>query len=182
VLSRDELVAAFDLERVTHAAAAFDQQKLDWLNGEWIRRLSLDDLVSRVDVDGDPAVVRAAVALAQERSVTLNDIVAAMQFLLVADDDLTIQPESWDKVVGTERVAEVFDAVITHVEQCEPWTVDAIDFRDAITALELKPRKVMPALYAAIEGSHTGLPLFDSIFLLGRERALRRLHGARSRL
>ncbi len=182
VLSRDELVAAFDLERVTHAAAAFDQQKLDWLNGEWIRRLSLDDLVSRVDVDGDPAVVRAAVALAQERSVTLNDIVAAMQFLLVADDDLTIQPESWEKLVGTERVAAVFDAVITHVEQCEPWTVDAIDFRDAITALELKPRKVMPALYAAIEGSHTGLPLFDSIFLLGRERALRRLHGARSRL
>jgi glutamyl-tRNA synthetase len=167
---------------VTHAAAAFDQQKLDWLNGEWIRRLSLDDLVSRIDVDGDPAVVRAAVALAQERSVTLNDIVAAMQFLFVDDADFVIQPESWEKVAGTERVVDVFDAVIEHVARCEPWSVEAIDFREAITALDLKPRKVMPALYAAVEGTHTGLPLFDSIFLLGRERALRRLRAARSRL
>lgn len=182
VLGRDELVAAFELERVTHAAAAFDQQKLDWLNGEWIRRLSLDDLVSRIDVDGDPALVRAAVALAQERSVTLNDIVESMQFLLVADDDFEIQPESWEKLVSTERVDEVFDAVIKHVESCDPWTVEAIDFRGAITALELKPRKVMPALYAAIEGRHTGLPLFDSIHLLERESALRRLRAARSRL
>jgi glutamyl-tRNA synthetase len=48
ILDRDELIAAFDLSRVTHAAAAFDRKKLEWLNGEWIRRISLADLVARV--------------------------------------------------------------------------------------------------------------------------------------
>src|SRR5947207_8811231 len=47
VLTADELVAAFDLDRVTHAAAAFDHQKLDWMNGEWIRRLPIDELARR---------------------------------------------------------------------------------------------------------------------------------------
>jgi glutamyl/glutaminyl-tRNA synthetase len=46
----------------------------------------------------------------------------------------------------------------------------------------MKPRQAMPALYAAVEGRHTGLPLFDSIHLLGRERATARIEAARVRL
>ena len=48
MLTRDEIVAAFTLERVTPSAAIFDEKKLEWLNGEWIRRLTLDELVDRL--------------------------------------------------------------------------------------------------------------------------------------
>src|SRR6478735_1496924 len=89
VMDATELIAQFDLDRVTHAAAGFDRDKLDWLNGEWIRRLELDDLVGRVlpmaqarfGADVDPEVVAAAVAIAQERAVTLVQIVDQMAFL-----------------------------------------------------------------------------------------------------
>jgi glutamyl-tRNA synthetase len=189
VLTADELVAVFDLDRVTHAAAAFDRKKLDWLDGEWIRRLPLDELVARVaplarqdyGAGVDEARLFATVALAQERAVTLVDIVDAMGFVFLDDTDFEIAPESWEKLEGTEAVGALLDAAIAHLETCE-WTHDGIDLRPTIDALGLKPRKAMPALYAAIEGRHQGLPLFESIELLGKDRSLARLRDARDRL
>ena len=189
VMETDEIVAAFDLDRVTHAAAAFDHAKLDWMNGEWIRRISLPELESRalpiaraqlgagVDVD----LLRDALRIGQERAVTVGDLVRQADFLFVADDGFVIAPESWERVEKAERVTEVLDAVIAHLETAE-WTLDGVDPRGVIEGLGLKPRKAMPALYAAVEGRHAGLPLFDSIVLLGRERTLARLRAARERL
>jgi len=189
VMKTDEIVAAFDLDRVTHAAAAFDHAKLDWMNGEWIRRISLPELESRalpiaraqlgagVDVD----LLRDALRIGQERAVTVGDLVRQADFLFVADDGFAIAPDSWERVEKAERVTEVLDAVIAHLETAE-WTLDGVDPRGVIEGLGLKPRKAMPALYAAVEGRHAGLPLFDSIVLLGRERTLARLRAARERL
>jgi glutamyl-tRNA synthetase len=190
VMEVDEIVAAFDLDRVTHAAAAFDHAKLDWMNGEWIRRLTLPQLEARAmpiarERLGEPLDVvlfRDALALGQVRAVTLADLVRQADFLFVDGDDFGIAPESWDRIVGTDRVVEVFDAVIAHLESCT-WTVESVnEMLAVISGLGLKPRKVMPALYAAIEGRHAGLPLFDSVVLLGRDRTLARLRAARERL
>ena len=192
VLDADELVAAFDLDRVTHAAAGFDRAKLDWLNGEWIRRLTREELIARVEPLArarfgdayDAAVVDAAVGIAQERAVTLEQIVDQMGFLFVDEADFRIAPDSRAVVERTDRIGEVLDAVITHVESCD-WTVDAVDFRAALTALGLSKKEIraaMPALYAAVEGLPRGLPLFDSMHLLGRNRTLDRLRAARTRL
>jgi glutamyl-tRNA synthetase len=190
VLMADELVAAFDLDRVTHAAAAFDHQKLDWMNGEWIRRLPLDELGRRARPFAqarygdrlDQAAFHAALVAGQERAVTLASLVDQMDFLFVDEDAFVIAPESWARLESTERVGEVLDAVIAHLEVCE-WTIDAVgEMRKAIESLGLRPRKVMPALYAAVEGRHAGLPLFDSVVALGRERTLGRLREARARL
>ncbi|MGH9048591.1 MAG: glutamate--tRNA ligase [Acidimicrobiia bacterium] len=189
VLDADELVAEFDLERVTHAAAAFDHDKLDWMNGEWIRRLPLDELERRVRPFAaerfgdrlDDSLLRGAVRIGQERAVTLKSLVDQMDFLFVPEHEFAIAPESWERLTKVDRVDEVVDAAITHVETCD-WTAEAIDLRPAIDALGLKMRKASPALYAAVEGRHVGLPLFDSIELLGRERALGRLRAARKRL
>jgi glutamyl-tRNA synthetase len=189
VMSAEELVVAFDLDRVTHAAAGFDRAKLDWINGEWIRRLSVDELAARVEPAArerfgtrfDDGVFASAVAIAQERAVTLVDIVDQMAFLFVDEGAFTIAPESWVLAEQSERVADVLDAVIAYVEQCE-WTLTALDIRPVVDALGLKPRKAMPALYAAVEGVHRGLPLFDSMYLLGRDRTLTRLRAARQRL
>jgi glutamyl-tRNA synthetase len=131
-----------------------------------------------LDVD----LFRAALALGQVRAVTLGDLVTQSDFLFVEDDHFVIAQESWDRVLATDRVVEVFDVVIAHLESCA-WTIEAVDdMLDVISELGLKPRKVMPALYTAIEGRHAGLPLFDSIVLLGRERSLARLRAARERL
>ena len=189
VLDRAALVAAFDLDRVTHAAAGYDRQKLDWLNGEWIRRLGVEQLAERMESGArarfgaafDPAVFREALVLGHERATNLRELLDQMAFLFVDDAEFEIAPESWAKLESTERIAEVLDAVIAHVESCD-WEPAALDLRPVIDALGLKPRKVMPALYAAVEGVHRGLPLFESMWLLGRERTVARLRAARARL
>jgi glutamyl-tRNA synthetase len=104
-----------------------------------------------------------------------------MDFLFVDEDDFTVDPESWERLEKAERAGEILDAVIEHVEKCE-WTIEALDIRPVFEQLGMKPRKAMHVIYTAVEGRSAGLPLFDSMFLLGRDRTLRRLRGARERL
>jgi glutamyl-tRNA synthetase len=189
ILSAEELIEEFELERVTHASATFDPKKLDWVNGQWIRRLDLDELARRLEPLArdrfgdrfDGGVFLRAVALGQERAVTLVQLVEQMDFLFVTPDDFAIEPDSWAKLASTDRVRDVLDTVADHVAACE-WTVESIDPRSVIEQLGIKPRAAMPALYAAVEGRAQGLPLFDSIELLGREHAVARLRAARQRL
>lgn len=186
VMSRDAIANAFTLERVTHSPAFFDYQKLDWMNGEYIRAMSSDAFSKAVlpyfekeFPTADAALVSTASALAQTRSVTMVDAVRQSKFLF--DDALDIAPESWEKLVGTEGIVGLLAAVDAHLASCE-WSVDAIDLRPVLEPLGLKPRKALPAIYTAIEGRHTGLPLFESIHTLGRDRALTRIRTAAERL
>jgi glutamyl-tRNA synthetase len=189
VLEPDQIVASFDLERVTHSAAFFDHQKLDWMNGEHLRALALDELetrarpfaVERFGASLDADTFRGALRIGQERAVTLVALVEQMDFLFVDDADCGIEPDSWKRLVATDQVGAILDAVIAHLETCD-WTVDAIDLRPVLKPLGVKPSKGLTAVYTAVEGRRAGLPLFDSIHLLGRERALARLRAARDRL
>jgi glutamyl-tRNA synthetase len=188
ILSLEELVAEFELERVNTSAATFDPKKLEWMNGEHIRAMPLPDLVSavlpfartRYGARLDIPRFEAAVRLAQLRATTLVQIADQMAFLFTPDDQLEIDPASWEKLTKVENAAAILDAVIEFVRDCD-WT-DEIDPRRAIEALGIKPGKVMHVLYTAIEGRSQGLPLFDSISLLRRESALTRLRAARARL
>jgi glutamyl-tRNA synthetase len=188
VLTIDELTSEFDVTRVTPSPATFDPKKLEWMNGEHIRRMALADLVAavlpfardRYAEHLDVRVFERAVALAQERATTLVQIAEQAEFLFVSDDAFAIDADSWKKVVTTESASALVDAVADFVAQCE-WS-DEIDVRPVIAELGLKPGKVMHVLYSAIEGSSRGLPLFDSIALLGKERSLARLRAARARL
>jgi glutamyl-tRNA synthetase len=188
VLSRDELVAEFDIDRVTHSAAFFDYKKLDWLNGEYIRAMDPEDLAARIFELasarwGDRVTLDAAREIArigQERAVTITSLVDQSAFLFETDEEFAMDPKDWDESLAkTERPLEVVDAVIAYLETCE-WSVEVTDIRPPIEALGVKPRKAMPLLYTAIEGHRAGLPLFDAIYLLGRERSLARLAVARA--
>jgi glutamyl-tRNA synthetase len=190
VLPTERIVSEFDLDKVTHHAATFDAKKLDWMNGEHIRALSVADLAAEVlpfarDRYGsrlDVRVFEEAVRLAQQRATTLVQIADQAAFLFVDDDEFAIEPAAWEKVVQADRIAELLDALIEYVSNCE-WSADALDLRDVMTEHGFKPgKKTMPPLYAVFEGTTAGLPLFDSIHLLGRERALRRLRAARAKL
>ncbi|MCU1459677.1 MAG: glutamyl-tRNA synthetase [Actinomycetia bacterium] len=189
VMTLAEMAAEFDLDHVTHSAAIFDHQKLDWLNGEYLRALTPEHLEERAlpvavaafgpDLDRD--VLSSALVVAQARATTLNRMIEQMDFLFESEAEFEIAPESWEKLAGTERVDEILAGALQHLITCE-WTVEGVDLRPVLNRLEIKPKKAMPALYAAIEGRHAGLPLFDSMHLLGRERACARLIAARDRL
>jgi glutamyl-tRNA synthetase len=112
--------------------------------------------------------------------------VAQSEFLFVPDDEFTIPDEAWLRVEGTDRIVEVLDALIPHLETCE-WNAEAVgEMRAVMLDLGMSKtqmnKKTMPALYAVVEGRPSGLPLFDSIVLLGRDRSLARLRAARERL
>jgi glutamyl-tRNA synthetase len=189
VMDIDELIAEFDISRVKQAAATFDAQKLEWMNGEHIRRLPVEELAgealpfakARYADRLDIRKFETAVALAQERSTTLVQIADQAEFLFVPDDQFEVDAAAIESIAKLDRTVEVLDAVIAHIEQCA-WTHDAIDMRPVIEGLGLKPRTYMKMLYAAIEGRTAGLPLFESIEMLGRESALARLRALRDRL
>jgi glutamyl-tRNA synthetase len=190
VMDLDEIVAEFSLEGVTHASAAFDHQKLDWVNGEWIRRLTLPQLEARAlplaDVRFgnrlDLPRFREALRIGQERAVTIVALLEQMDFLFVDDDELVIDDDAWARLAGTQRVGELLDVVDRHLAEC-PWTLEGVDLRETLAAAGFeKLRKVMPALYVAVEGRPAGLPLFDSLVLLGRESSRARVKAARARL
>jgi glutamyl-tRNA synthetase len=190
VMTRDELVTEFSLERVNQSAATFDPQKLEWMNAEHIRRLRVADLAGEVlpfarERYGDRLEIRAfetAVALAQERATTLVQIADQCEFLFVPDDELAIDPDSWAKAAATEGAPAMLDAVIAHIEASD-WTAEAIDPRPVLQQFGKKAVKPgMQLLYTATHGRRAGLPWFDSVALLGRPRALARLRAARGRL
>lgn len=186
VMTRDELIAEFDVTRVNPSAATFDPKKLEWMNGEHIRRLGVPDLAGEVlpfakQRYGDRLDVRtfeAAVGLAQARATTLVQIAEQAEFLFVPDDEAEIDGDALATIAQLDSVGALLDAAIAHLETCE-WDVEHIDLRPVVTGLGLEPRRHMKVLYAAIEGRTAGLPLFDSIHLLGRDAALARLRRAR---
>jgi glutamyl-tRNA synthetase len=188
-MDTDEVIAAFSLEGVTHAAAAFDHPKLDWMNGEWIRRLTLPELEARAlplaearfGEALDRALLQHALRIGQERAVTLGDLLDQATFLFVDDEQFTIGDEAWARLTAVEDAARVLDLVDEHLATCE-WTVEGVNFNELLKSNELKVRKAIPAAYVAIEGRATGLPLFDSLLLLGRDRARARIAAARARL
>jgi glutamyl-tRNA synthetase len=188
VLTIDELVAEFDIARVISSPATFDPQKLEWMNGEHIRRMPLADLVAAVlpfarARYGDRINIpdfEVAVGLAQVRATTLVQIAEQVAFLFVSDEEFAIDEKSLEKLLATERANEVLDAVIDFVEKTE-WS-GRIELQAPIAALGLKPGKVMGLIYTAVQGTSHGIPLFESIGLLGRDRTLHRLRAARSRL
>ena len=186
-----ELVAEFDLDRVTHAAAGFDRDKLDWLNGEWIRRLALDDLVG-----ADRARWRASASVTTS---TRTSVAAAVAHRAGAcghagadrrPDGVPLRrrrrtsrsrPSRGTKVVGTDRIGEILDAVIAHVETCD-WTVEALALQPVTEALGIKFRKVAPrGVRGGRGGPPRACPLFDSMLLLGRDRTLAPLRAAAPR-
>jgi len=189
VLTMEELAAEFELDRVIPSAATFDPKKLEWMNGEHIRRLPLPELgaavlpFARARYGARIDIVRyeKGIELAQKRATTLVQIADQLAFLFTPDDDLEVEAASWEKLQRVEQAAAILDAVIAHIESCD-WTVEAIDLKPPIEALGLKAGKVMHVVYTAIEGRSQGLPVYDSIELLGRESALRRLRSARARL
>jgi glutamyl-tRNA synthetase len=191
----DEMAAEFDLARVNKNAAQFDVRKLESINGDKIRALDPADFVQRIipflrhdRLVSDPptpeqaALIEAAAPLIQGRISKLTDAPAMLGFLLVEEDRFAVDPEDAARSLGPDA-APVLEAAHHALAGLPSWTKDDIhNVLDAalVEGLGLKPRAAFSgALRVALTGRRVGPPLFESIELLGRDRTLGRLAGAR---
>jgi len=188
IFTLDEMVAAFDIVDVNSNPARFDQKKADAINAEHIRLLDEADFASRLrayfDAHGhdtrlDDAGFAVAAQLVQTRIVVLSDAWGLLKFL--NDDAYELDPKAAAKELGPDA-APVLDAAIAALDGVTEWTTPAIE--DALKVallegLELKPRKAFGPIRVAATGSTISPPLFESLELLGRDRSLQRLRGAR---
>ena len=177
IMSRDELVERFTLEKVGASPAMFDYAKLDWMNGQYLRALDADayadGLVTYLREQGiawDEARIRAAAPIVQEKMGRLGEFTGFAGFLFA---DVQPDPALLDATVLTAAVAAL--------EPVEPW--DAASLETALKALcerlEAKPKTVYLPIRVAVTGSRISPGLYESLELLGRDVSLDRLrHGA----
>ncbi len=189
VFTIDEMVAAFDVADVNPNPARFDEKKAESINGDHIRRLSVEDLAARirpymgnlVQTEIDENLLEAATPLVQERMQLLGEAPGLLSFLFTPDDDIEIDVE----VMPGADVAPILDAAAAALEPLEEWKHDAIEaaLRVAlIEKLELKPRVAFGALRTAISGKRISPPLFESMELLGQASTLERIARLKEKL
>ncbi len=188
-ISMKELVELFTIERVNSSPARFDMKKLEAINGDKIRVLSIDDFLTRAlpfllkegVIKGEASeieVVRSALPIIQERIARLKEVVPMLRFLFV--EEVTFDVESAAKLDDSEA-KKVIATSITALEPIQNWKHDEIEaaLRAAlIEGLGLKPRNAFGPVRIAVTGSHISPPLFESMELLGRERSMARLKSA----
>ena len=202
IFELDELVARFDLARVQQAGAIFDRERLEWLDGQWIRRLSPDELVERmapfleadlVQRQATGAILRrpsatelrSLVPLVQERLPVLGAIGDLVGFLFVEEvviDPALLVPKRWDAtqtLAGLEaarRVIAEVGAVAFEADELEP------PLRALCEVRGWKAGDLFMAIRVAVTGRTAAPPLFDTLVALGQDRTLARLDAAREAL
>jgi glutamyl-tRNA synthetase len=178
IMSVSELVERFTLERVGASPAVFDFQKLEHLNGVYLRALPPDEYAARLieyvrewGYDWDEQLLRATVPLVQEKITKLSEYPEFAGFLF---RDVEPDPALLDgRVLGEAEQA---------LAAVEPFTTEAIEqaLRALSEQLALKPREAFQPIRVAVTGSKVSPGLFESIELLGRDATLERLKRAQA--
>lgn len=178
LLTMEELTEKLDPEALSKAGAIFDLQKLDWLNGRWLReKLSPEEFVARtLEWAMENSRLTEGLKHSQSRVSKLGDLPSLAGFLLAADVNLT--PASFAGLkTSPEDTLLIINTVQADIEKMIEWNVEAIDaeLRTVADRLEKKLRVVTPPLFIAMSGSQRSLPLFDSMAILGRSVVRQRL-------
>ena len=188
-ISMKELTELFTVERVHSSPARFDMKKLEAINGDKIRALTLDEfmtwalpfLTKAGVISGTPeelALVKQALPIIQERIATLAEIPPMLKFLFVKE--FVVDADSLPKISDAQS-KEVLKVSYEKLQTLSDWTHESIEgvLRDAlIDGMALKPRIAFGAVRIAVTGSHISPPLFESMQLLGREKSLARIKAA----
>jgi glutamyl-tRNA synthetase len=181
MMDMDELAEKFDPNNLSKAGAIFDIQKLDWLNGRWLReKLTPEQFVARVFAWAEENNrVTEGLKLAQSRIAKLGELPQLAGFLLASDVGLTPASFAGLKTAPAETL-EILTTVQADLEKMPEWTVESIEaeLRAISDRLGKKLRVVTPPLFVAVSGSQRSLPLFDSMALLGRSVVRQRLKVA----
>jgi glutamyl-tRNA synthetase len=173
----DELIRHFDLARVSRNPAVFDEQKLRWMNGRYLRELDPDDLRRRLEELFGRPVPPEAVAIAQEKMQTLADFWPLAGFLVERGP---FDEKAWDKVMrdgAPERLRAAREAL---EGAGDPFDVERVEvaLRGVVDRLGVKPKDVFQPVRVAITGTTVSPGIFESVAALGRVETLARIDEA----
>ena len=173
IMSRDELIERFSLERVGASPATFDYDKLDWMNGVYLRGLepaayasALVAYVREQGYDWDEGRIREAAPLVQEKIARLGEFPGFAGFLF---HDVEPDPTLLNR--------DVLTAAAAALEPVELWRATELEtaLKQLTERLGLKPRQAFQPIRVAVTGSKVSPGLYESLELLGREESLARL-------
>jgi glutamyl-tRNA synthetase len=182
LFTRDQLVEYFDLSRVARNPAVFDPEKLEWMNGHYIREAPDDllaerihDLLERAGIDSDLETVRPTVPLVKERMKTLSEAVGLLRFLF---DE--VEPDEKARGLIEKAGPKHFRLAADRLSGVTEWTAERIhEALDGLAEeLGLSRTKAWQPIRAAVTGSTVSPPLPESMALLGQDRTLARLEAA----
>ena len=177
IMSRERIVELFALDGLQKSNAVFDLAKLEWMNQEYIKTLPIDELRDRI-LALDPSIPRDVL----QQALDLELLQTRIKTLAEAHDAIRYLYERPSVPEPPDDAKPTLSAVASKLEILEPWSVDGI--RDAVQStveeLGLHRRKGPKPIFVAISGSERALPLFESIYIIGRDEAVTRLRAARS--
>ena len=186
IMSDRELIALFSLEGISHSNAVFDRTKLEWLNAEYIRAMPVDELTERLlpivraaGYDVDPGKMQRIAPLIQERIKLLRDVLTAADFFFVDElppyDTALLIPQKGDLAMA-KRALERAREVLAHTE----FNHQALDqaLRGTAKEMGLKAGQMFQPIRVAVTGRNASPPLFETLEVVGRETALKRISEA----
>lgn len=190
IMTREEIIQRFRLHKVNPSPAVFSRQKLDWMNGVYIRGLGQHDLAVRLlpylqqaGLNADEGMVRCLVPLVQERIKVLPDAVQLVDFFFT--DELDYQTK-WlvGKKMGAADSLEALRRVVDVLEHVPSFDEEALEIslRELTEQLGLKAGQLFGIIRVAVTGKQVAPPLFGTLRVLGRERTLARLRTAEATL
>jgi glutamyl-tRNA synthetase len=173
-----ELVERFDLARVSKNPAVFDEQKLRWMNGRYLRELTPEDLGARLEALSGRAVPPQAVAISQEKMQTLADFWPLAGFLV--ERPASYDEKAWSKVMSDGAPERLRSARSALESAAEPFGTEQVEeaLRGVVERLEVKPREVFQPIRVAITGTTVSPGIFESVAALGRDETLARIDAA----
>jgi glutamyl-tRNA synthetase len=176
IISTPELVERFSLERVSRNPAQFDVQKLRWLNGRYLRELSVDDLTARLEEYTGRSGLRAAVEISREKVQTLADFWPLAGFFFDGPADDAPAREKWLTEDGLAALRDVRAAL----EPIDPFTPEAVQaaLERVVAQREAKPRLIFQPVRVALAGTAVSPGIFETLVVLGREESLARIDRA----
>jgi glutamyl-tRNA synthetase len=179
-LTTEQLTEGFSLERVSKNPAVFDEQKLRWMNGRYLRELETAELAQRLERMLGREGLEPAVAVAQEKMQTLADFWPLAGFLV---EPQPTDEKAWEKVMR-DGAGDTLAAVRDELAALETFDRDAVEaaLRGLVERLGVKPKVIFQPLRVAIAGSTISPGIFESVAALGREETLARTDTALERL
>ena len=180
IFSKDEMQSAFDVSRISVRGPIFDQAKLSWMNGQYLRGLTPDDFAHKVtDWLTENNRLNNLVPLVQERTEKLSDLVPLVDYLIGARKELD-DTDFAHKTMQRDDLVKILHHVLCRLDELRDWQRDSIFevCQEMAKAMDLKFRDFLFPLFVAISGKSVSLPLFDSMVFLGADLSRSRIRNA----
>jgi glutamyl-tRNA synthetase len=176
IISTEELVRRFEISRVSKNPARFDEQKLRWMNGRYLRELSIDELTAALETHTGHTGLRPSVEISHEKIQTLEDFWPLAGFIVAGPADDPAVREKWLDETGRAALADVRAAL----DALPAWETDAIEaaLRGVVEARDAKAKAVFQPVRVALAGSTISPGIWETLTVLGRDESLRRIDAA----